>query len=352
MYTCVVFLLTSGAIGRFDAGPVQRWAIASWAAQVENSSKGVDQIRQHAESLRPLVKTSLAREFLAEAAGLPSISPRTVYRHKESRKWYSSAAAEGLSEGEREALESKQLDESDYYNTKYGSPLAYVRAMEVLGEAGVKELKGRRLLDYGYGTVGHLRLLAAMGADVIGVDVDSYLTALYNDPKDQGAVRGRQGRDGRITLVDGSFPGDAAVKKSVGAGYELILSKNTLKNGYIHPSEPVDPRKLVQLEVDDATFVRTLFELLNPGGRVLIYNICPAPAKTREKYIPWADGRSPFPKEMWESAGFRILAFDQDDSPAVRAMGRALNWDQGEDAMDLDNDLFGIYTLVEKPAGK
>jgi hypothetical protein len=85
---------------------------------------------------------------------------------------------------------------------------------------------------------------------------------------------------------------------------------------------------------------------------VLIYNICPAPAKTGEKYIPWADGRSPFPKEMWESAGFKVFTFDHDDSPAVRVMGRALGWDQGEGAMDLENDLFGVYTLVEKRVGK
>ena len=35
--------------------------------------------------------------------------------------------------------------------------------------------------------------------------------------------------------------------------------------------------------------------------------------------------------------------------PAVRAMGHALGWDRGESSMDLENDLFGSYTLVEKP---
>ena len=41
---------------------------------------------------------------------------------------------------------------------------------------------------------------------------------------------------------------------------------------------------------------------------------------------------------------------DADDSTAARAMGRALGWDQGEHGMDLENDLFATYTLVQKPS--
>ena len=31
-------------------------------------------------------------------------------------------------------------------------------------------------------------------------------------------------------------------------------------------------------------------------------------------------------------------------------MGKALGWDQGAGAMDLDNDTFAHYTLLEKPS--
>ena len=137
----------------------------------------------------------------------------------------------------------------------------------------------------------------------------------------------------------------------VGGGYDLFISKNTLKNGYIHPAEPVDPRRLVHLGVDDTIYVQTLARILKPGGRALIYNLCPAPAPPGKPYIPWADGRSPFSKQMFEAAGFRVLEFDRDDSRAAREMGHALGWDQGENGMKLDTDLFGTYTLVEKPAG-
>ena len=87
------------------------------------------------------------------------------------------------------------------------------------------------------------------------------------------------------------------------------------------------------------------------GGRVLIYNLSPATAPPGKPYIPAADGRSPFARATWEKAGFRVLAFDQDDSGAARALGRALGWDRlSEQPMDLVTDLFATYTLAEKPA--
>ena len=75
----------------------------------------------------------------------------------------------------------------------------------------------------------------------------------------------------------------------------------------------------------------------------------PAPSPPGKPYIPWADGRCPFPDALWRSEGFRVIAFDRDDSRAARAMGHALGWDRGESPMDLEHDLFGSYTLVEKP---
>jgi hypothetical protein len=72
----------------------------------------------------------------------------------------------------------------------------------------------------------------------------------------------------------------------------------------------------------------------------------PPPGKP---YVPWADGRSPFAREMFEKVGFRVVAFEVDDTAAARAMARALGWDRGAEAMDLAHDLFGQYTLVQRP---
>jgi SAM-dependent methyltransferase len=157
-----------------------------------------------------------------------------------------------------------------------------------------------------------------------------------------------------VTLVTGRWPAEEAAVAEVDAaapqGFDLILSKNTLKHGYIHPAQEVDPRMLVSLGVDDAAFVQAVARRLRPGGQFLVYNLCPAPAPEGQPYIPWADGRCPFPRELLEKAGLEVLAFDQPDDAAARALGAALGWDRGEGAMDLQNDLFAWFTLARRPA--
>jgi SAM-dependent methyltransferase len=291
----------------------------------------------------------LVLSFLDAASELPSIAPRTLFHDSTRTRYFTAAEAAALPDSTRAKLVKRTLDESFYYNTRYGTPLAYSRPLEILYEAGLKDLDGKRVLDFGYGTIGHLRLLATLGASMTGVEVDPLLDKLYRERGDTGTIRGRSGRVGSIQLVNGHFPSDPAVRSAVGDGYDLFVSKNTLKNGYVHPAFPVDPRRLVHLEVDDSTFVREVFRILRPGGLAMIYNLCPAQNPPDKPYIPWADGRCPFPESMWRAAGFRVLAFDRDDNAAARRMGHALEWDRGESPMNLENDLFGAYTLVEKP---
>jgi hypothetical protein len=310
---------------------------------------GVALIRRDAEALQPLVTTELARKFLRATADLPAIMPRTLYRDARMRSYLSESEITRLDAAGRQALIPVTLDESFYYNTKYGSPLAYVRPLELLGRAGMRDVAGRKVLDFGYGTIGHPRLLAGLGADVTGVDIDPLLRALYGAAGDQGVVKERGVRKGRITLIDGHYPANEAVRTAVGAGYDLIVSKNTLKRGYIHPAEPVDGRLRIDLGVDDAEFVGALYAALRPGGRVMIYNISPAPSPRGQPYKPWADGRCPFPRAMWEAVGFRLIAFDRDDSEAARDVAHALGWDRGETPIDLRTDLFAMYSLMQKP---
>ena len=68
------------------------------------------------------------------------------------------------------------------------------------------------------------------------------------------------------------------ISYTVGGGYDLFISKNTLKKGYVHPERPVEKRRLLNLDVDDEAFVRALHAALKPGGWVMIYNITPAPS--------------------------------------------------------------------------
>ena len=318
------------------------------ASASKPAESNLDKLRSESDAVLPLVKSELAEEFVRAARRLPEIEPRKVYRD-DAKKYYSEAQREKLSPEQREKLREFDVTEQLYYYTKYGSPLAYCRAVDILGETGIQKFAGRTIVDYGYGGVGHLRMMASLGAEAIGIDVDPFLTALYSKSEDQGHVRFRGNRKGRVTLLEGSWPKDDSIRNGAGTGWDVFISKNTLKNGYLHPAEPVDKRMLVDLGVSESEFVAEIFKRLNRGGYFLIYNICPAPAKPGKPYIPWADGRSPFSKELLEKAGFKIIAFDQKDDERVRKMGHLLGWDQGEGAMNLKDDLFAWYTLVQKP---
>ncbi|MRG92343.1 class I SAM-dependent methyltransferase [Polyangium spumosum] len=292
-----------------------------------DASQGIKRIRADADKLAPLVRSDLARRFLAAAPSLPAVAPRTLFAGTDKER---------------------VVDEEFYYHTRYGSPLAYTRALDVLGEAGATLPPGSRFFDFGYGGAGHLRMLASLGVHAAGVDVDPLLAALYAAPGDQGPIPGLSGAPGSVRLLHGGWPGDPELRAALAGPFDVIVSKNVLKKGYIHPDRPADEKMLIRLGVDDATFLRAVFDALRPGGFFLIYNICPAPTPPDKPFVPWSDGRSPFPREAYLAAGFEVRDIDRDDTEAIRKLGRALGWDQGEDAMDLENDLSVLYTLATR----
>lgn len=309
----------------------------------------VEQIRADAAKLTPMVKSDLGRAFLAASAQLPSIAPRTVYIDKAAGRVYTAERAATLSPSERDALDAKVLDESFYYNTRYGSPLIYVRPLDLVAAAGFDSFEGKRVLDFGYGMIGQLRMMAGLGGDVVGTEVYALLEALYSEPADQGIIKNANGRDGQVTLIQGRWPADNGIRQAAGAGFDLFISKNTLKRGYIHPEREVDERMTIQLGVSDDEFVKALYDAMNPGGLVMIYNICPAQNPPGQPYIPWADGRCPFNRSLLERAGFEVLAFDKEDSEAIYDIWEALGYDQGEPREKLKTSLFAHYTLLRRP---
>ena len=88
-----------------------------------------------------------------------------------------------------------------------------------------------------------------------------------------------------MQLVHGRFH---HVADQAASGYDLITSKNTLKNGYLHAECPAPLERLSDLGVSDAAFATALCRALKPGGVFVIYNICPAPSKPGEPYQHWA----------------------------------------------------------------
>jgi SAM-dependent methyltransferase len=298
-----------------------------------------------ARKLGPLAKSDLGRAFLQAAEGAPPYAPRTVYRRGKAREWLSAAAFARLAAADRAAWAPVAIDEGTYQGLFYGSPLAYLLPLERLGAAGFGGLRGKRVADFGHGGIGQLRLFAELGAEAVGIDVDPLQPALYSAAADQGPV-GKAG--GSVKLVHGRFPADPRAVKAVGGGYDLFLSKNTLKRGYIHPEQKVDPRLLVDLGADDQAFLKAVAKALKPGGWLVIYNLSPSPNAAGKPYRPMADGRCPFSAGDLAAAGFETLVRDGADDKAARALGAALGWDRPPVNMKLEGDLFALVTVARK----
>src|SRR5262245_46407423 len=150
----------------------------------------IQEMRDQAHALRPLAPSALGMQFLAAVDALRSITPRTLLFNKQAKQWHTADEAATLSDEERSACREVTVDDKLYYFTKYGTPLADVRPLEILGQAGIENFKDKKILDFGYGTIGHLRMMASRGADVFGLDVDPFLTALYREPTDIGVIDG------------------------------------------------------------------------------------------------------------------------------------------------------------------
>jgi SAM-dependent methyltransferase len=318
----------------------------------------VEQMRAEASKTRRLVHHPDVERFLVSVTWLPVVEDgRTIWVEPAKgmpKRAFSQAEYDKLPEPERAGLTADHYTDKRFYYTRYGTPLAYARPLDIVADhAGKNPYRYRKVLDFGYGTIGHLRLLASIGNIAVGVDVDPTLKALYSGPEDTGIIKGvgmnDVMNDGSLALYCGHWPGDKDIASAIGGDYDLIISKNTLKNGYINPEQPVDKRMLVDLGVPQQEFVSKVAAALKPGGIFMIYNICPAQKPKGEGYIPWADGRCPFPKEMLEKAGLDVLNLDTDDTAAMREFAKALGWDQGANPIDLDHDLFATYTLAVKP---
>lgn len=341
-----VTLVVGGATNRVtQATDSQPTAPPATGAAPAGQLEGLTALRDEALRLRPLVQSDLARSFLDAAERLPPADQRRIFRDPETREYLSEKSAAALPVAVREKLTTTDVTDDLYYKTRFGSPLVYVRVLDLLAQrTELRSLAGRRVFDFGYGSIGQLRMMAELGADARGAEVFSLLWAMYE--VDQGPF-GNSAARGRVTIVNARWPADADAVKTIGGEFDLITSKNTLKNGYLNPERPVDKRQMVDLGVEQPAFVRALFEALKPGGFVLIYNLCPAPAPADAAYIPWADGRCPFPRSMVEMAGFKVLAFDESDDAAGRSIFEALGYPtkkpSGED------DLFVWFTLLQRP---
>lgn len=306
------------------------------------STAAVTALRDEAKRVMPTVKTPAAREFLRATEMLTPRASRDVYVRESGRErtFATPARFEELKAEDQAGYQKQSYEDAFYFSTYYGSPLAYARALDLAGTGGITTLNGARVLDIGYGAIGAPKLMALAGARVSAVDVDPLLPVLYREPTDQGTLLGFEGRSGSLRLFDGVFAGSTTLTKLIGGGYQLILTKNTMKNGFMKPRSGRKP--FVDFQASDEVLLEALNEALEPRGVLVIYNI----SNKFDPARPATDGRSPFSREQFEKANFEVLSLDTNDDIGIRALARALQWDrQVTDGLE---SFFALYTIVRK----
>lgn len=301
-------------------------------------------LKSEARTLSAAYTSTLAQRMLAEVERLPVPEPRTIHATFRPNRVYTEDELDAMSESERAKVRTLEIEPEDHYSTFYGTPLVYARVLELASiHADLTTLDGIDILDLGYGQLGQLRLWAQMGADVTGIEVDPILSAIYEGSDLIGDLDGDPDTSGSIRLLECSFPQDGSCAKDAGDGYELIVSRNLLKRGYVKPAtlNPNFPPP-VGWGMEDAEVLGAFYDALAPGGVLIIESLGPAPDPSK----PWSDISNPWEKDDWEAAGFEVIAYDEDESHFVREQGRALGW--GE-RMNLDEDLFSVYSIYRKP---
>jgi SAM-dependent methyltransferase len=308
-----------------------------------------ERMKMGAAALAPTVTSDMAKSFLRATAKLSDPGTRTVYRNREKGVAVSARAHDAMSAEQREGFAARECTPDFYFETGYGSPLVYVRALDLAAPHLPSAQPGAKpkLLDFGYGSIGHLQLLAHCGFDAYGVDVEPLFPALYSEPGDTGSIG-----TGSVSIHKGQWPAEQPLREAIGGGFSLITSKNTLKNGYIHPApaqgQTVDPKRLIQLGVSDESYVKHVHDTLRPGGIFVIYNICPPQNPPDKEYLPWADGASPFPRELLEKAGFEVIAFDVSDQEWVIGCFDTLGYGEGKPRAELATEYFCQYTIARR----
>ncbi|MFT3842249.1 MAG: hypothetical protein QM723_34990 [Myxococcaceae bacterium] len=281
------------------------------------------QIKRIAKKAETAPKSPWVKAFMKSAQQLPAPPKMTVWHSADRKTWLSDADAK-LNHKQSDFVQT-DVDEELYYS-RIADPLGYMRPLDVLAEQGF-DPKGKKVLDLGYGSIGQLKMLASVGAKVTGIEVHPALPLIYSGEKG-------------VNIVHGYFGQDPTVAKAAGTGFDLWMSKNTLKKGYVHPDKGTGQ---IDLGPDDAALAQ-IHEMLKKGGLFYIYNFGPAPKPD----VPMSDIRCPWSKEQLEKAGFEVLAFDVDDTVKGREAAKLMEWDVGPDGFDVDHDLMSSYTLARR----
>jgi SAM-dependent methyltransferase len=299
---------------------------------IPSASPGVTvaRLQRLAADLKPLAATPLAREFLDATRSLPWIQPRTLSQDAATKAIYTAATKNALPVDQQRGLLRREFNEHEYYEGRYGLPLAFFTLIDMLPPIGFQSLAGARILEIGFGSVLSLRLMASLGAHVTGTESDRLPLALYAGPADQGPVRTRSSRSGggggggAGAVQDGAVVIRAAPPMvplpAPNEAFDLVLSRNTLKRGYVQPAADGPLAHRVDLGMPAGDLLRRVRDSMRPGGVFVISNWF-----GRHDVGPGADARCPFSPAEFTQAGFEVLSHDAPNDDLALRLVHAVN---------------------------
>lgn len=194
----------------------------------------------------------------------------------------------------------------------------YVDCALLLERLGVQTWADQRVLDIGAADGAFLEAIASAGAEASGLEKASIQVSAAET---RGVFR--------------MFRGDTA--QIDGETFDLIVSRNTLKKGFIRPDTGSPMIRL------GATIEQTLSSISNAmqeDALFCIFNVSPTDQASASQ--PHADGRCPFTVAELEHHGFEVLLFDENLTALTKACARAV----GVDA--LSTGVTTLCTVVRK----
>ncbi|MFO0596580.1 MAG: hypothetical protein U0228_14790 [Myxococcaceae bacterium] len=144
-----------------DAGPVD--------AGVLEDPPTFPMLPKLAKAMEPKVKAKWVKDWLGQVGSLQHVEPATFFCTKDKQRCERARPDAGADWVERVA-------DDEFVYARVTDPIAYARPFDLLAEKGFSP-QGKKVLDFGYGNLGQLAMLARLGADVHGVEVDALLPA-------------------------------------------------------------------------------------------------------------------------------------------------------------------------------
>jgi hypothetical protein len=231
----------AGARGIMRAMNLAALALALPVALQADTPAPVAVLRAEAERVLALVECKGTKAFLAATSALPEIGERVVAYDPKAREARTAEELAALPAEERARFQPASFDGGFYYTTRSGSPLAYARMLR-RRRAPERRARERRAHPASACSTSATAASATCACSPASAATWWAWTSTrcctpYYRAEDQGPIARAKpgGAAGKLALVHGRFPAEAAVKQAIGQGYDLRALEEHAQEGLRAP---------------------------------------------------------------------------------------------------------------------